>query len=429
MERSSAIWIARLLRKVDRAADSLGLFNRPLRVEALVSAAQRRIGSDDFGEWSFQEPLAVLLQAYREEARLTAFGRVAVRWDMLRFLCNLLRLREEEKNEPGILDQKIMEPIFILGLPRSGTTFLHNLLAQDQANLVPRCWQTIYPYPLGGRPTAPDPRRRLVSRQFAGFIRLAPDLSSLHPLEADAAQECIEITGQVMRSLRFDTTHYVPSYARWLDATGHHEAYRFHKRFLQHLQHQNGPGRWILKSPDHIFALDALVETYPDARCVFVHRDPLEVLSSVAALTEILRQPFTRYVDRAQIGQQVADRWALGSKLLIEASKRLNASPEKALHLRYRSLVRDPIGVVATIYRHFGLVLSPEAEARMSHFIDERPNGGYGRNNYRLEGYGLDAEAERRRHSDYISYFRIGSKGVPRIASREPGARTAEEHA
>src|SRR5262249_8838494 len=158
----------------------------------------------------------------------------------------------------------------------------------------------------------------VVARQFAAFLRIAPELPSLHPLAADDSQECIEITGQVMRSMRFDTTHYVPTYQRWLDAEGHREAYHFHKRFLQHLQHQNGSGRWVLKSPDHIFALDALLDVYPDARLVFVHRDPLRVLSSVAKLTEILRQPFTREVDRLQIGRQVSERWRQGAKLLIE---------------------------------------------------------------------------------------------------------------
>jgi Sulfotransferase family len=295
----------------------------------------------------------VLLKAYTQESGLTALGRIAVRWDMLRFLSNLLRLREEEKKAPRILDEQIAAPIFILGLPRSGTTFLHNLMAQDPANLTPRAWQTIYPYPLrGSAPSAADSRQGMVKRQFAGFLRIAPELPSLHLLEADAAQECIEITGQVMRSMRFDTTHYVPSYERWLDAAGDREAYRFHKRFLQHLQHQNGAGRWVLKSPDHIFAMDALLEVYPYARLVLVHRDPLEVLASVARLTEILRKPFTRKVDRQQIGRQVSERWAQGARLLIETSMNQRESPARIFHLKYRNLVGDPLAAVTALYQH-----------------------------------------------------------------------------
>ncbi|HZY60423.1 MAG TPA: sulfotransferase [Candidatus Binataceae bacterium] len=402
---------ARLLRGVDRLADGLGLFRAPLLPEELIGLARRREGVNDFGEWSFQEPLAVLVGAYERESNLTAFGRIAVRWDMVRFLSNLLRLREEEKNDPGILDEPVRQPIFILGLPRSGTTFLHNLMAQDPANLVPRCWETIYPYPERGSVAAdPDPRPDIVARQFANFLRLVPELPSLHPLDARAAQECTEITGQVVRSLRFDATHYVPSYQEWLERAGHLEAYRFHKRFLQHLQHRNGRGRWVLKSPDHTFALDALRKVYHDARFVFVHRDPLEVLPSVARLTEILRKPFTRRVDRLQIGRQVSDRWVEGANLLIEASEDLGASPERILHVRFDQLVVDPFGTVSALYRHFGLALSPRAEARLKRSIAQRPGGGYGQNFYRLEDYGLNPDVERTRYHDYMAYFGMGDE-------------------
>jgi hypothetical protein len=409
MKSQKANSFARLLRGFDRAVGNMGLFNESLRPEALIQLAQRRTRLREFGEWSFHEPLTVLLRAYKEESDLTTLGRFAVRWDIVRFLSNLLRLCEEEKKAPEILNEQISAPIFILGLPRSGTTFLHNLMALDPGNLAPRAWQTIYPYPLRRRElTNRDPRPRMVARHFARFLRIAPELPSLHPLEAEGAQECIEITGQVIRSMRFDTTHYVPSYERWLDAAGHLEAYQFHKRFLQHLQHQNGPGQWILKSPDHIFALDALLQVYPDARLVLLHRDPLHVLASVAKLTEILREPFARKVDRQQIGRQVSKRWSLGSRLLIETSMRLRESTRRIVNLRYSSLVRDPLATLKAVYCHFNLVLRPQAQARINHFLANRPNGGHGQNTYRIEDYGLDRENEIRRYRDYKLHFQIG---------------------
>ena len=399
---------SRLFRGLDRVADHLGLFRRPVPPEKLVDLARRRSGLDDFGEWSFEEPLAVLLRSYYEEANLSAFGRIAVRWDMLRFLSNLLRLREEEKKNPAVLEERIDRPIFVLGLPRSGTTFLHNLLADDPGNLTPRCWQTVFPYPIGAQKNGSRDRRpELTARQYSQFLMLAPELPSLHPLDAYAAQECIEITGHVFRSLRFDTTHYIPSFQQWLEDVGHLEAYRFHKRFLQHLQHQNGAGQWILKSPDHIFALEALCEVYPDARFVFVHRDPMKVLPSVARLTEILRQPFTRKIDRLQIGRQVSSRWELGSKLLIEAADWLKSSPERIVHIRYKDLVRDPYAIVTDLYRHFGMTLSGPGEQGLKRSIAERPDGGYGRNSYRFEDYGLNPAAERKHHSAYMAHFRM----------------------
>lgn len=402
---------SRAFRGIDRLADKLCLYREPFNAEQLMLDAQGRTGLDDFGNWSFQEPLRVLLKAYDEEANLTPFGRIAVRWDMVRYLSNLLRTRDEEKRIPRILETPIVQPTVILGVPRSGTTFLHNLLAHDPANLVPRCWQTIYPYPDRGRTSAYS-RSKAVARQFASFLRLVPELQSLHPLEADAAQECIEITGQVIQSLRFDTTHYVPAYAEWLEGAGHVEAYRFHKRFLQHLQHQNGAGRWVLKSPDHIFALNALREVYPDARFVFVHRDPMRVLPSVARLTHVLRHPFTRKVDLMQIGRQVSDRWAEGAQLLIDASETLKVSPERVSHVQYRDLVRDPFKTVTAIYKHFGWTLTDQASARLRRAIDERPNGGYGRNEYRVEDYGLNPAAERKRYSSYVAHFRISPESI-----------------
>jgi hypothetical protein len=399
---------ARLFRGLDRVADRLGLFRQPVPLEKLIDLARRRSDLDDFGEWSFEEPLAVLLRSYYEEANLSAFGRIAVRWDMLRFLSNLLRLRDEEKRNPAILGEPIDRPIFVLGLPRSGTTFLHNLLAEDPGNLTPRCWQTVFPYPIGVQKNGSRDRRpELTARQYSRFLMLAPELPSLHPLDAYAAQECIEITGHVFRSLRFDTTHYIPSFQQWLDDAGHLEAYRFHKRFLQHLQHQNGGGQWILKSPDHIFALEALCEVYPDARFVFVHRDPMKVLPSVARLTEILRQPFTRKIDRLQIGQQVSNRWELGSKLLIKAADWLKSSPERIVHIRYKDLVRDPFAIVTDLYRHFGMTLSGQGEQGLKRSIAERPDGGYGRNSYRVEDYGLNPATERKHYSAYMAHFRM----------------------
>lgn len=411
---------ARLFRGLDRVADRLGLFRRPVPPEKLVELARRRSGLDDFGEWSFEEPLTVLLRSYYEEANLSAFGRIAVRWDMLRFLSNLLRLREEEKKDPAVLEERIDRPIFVLGLPRSGTTFLHNLLADDPGNLTPRCWQTVFPYPVEAHKNGSrDRRAELTARQYSQFLLLAPELPSLHPLDAYAAQECIEITGHVFRSLRFDTTHYLPSFQQWLDDAGHLEAYRFHKRFLQHLQHQNGGGQWILKSPDHIFALEALCEVYPDARFVFVHRDPMKVLPSVARLTEILRQPFTRKIDRLQIGQQISDRWELGSKLLIEAADWLKSSPERIMHVRYKDLVRDPLAIVTELYRHFGMTLSGPGEQGLKRSIAERPDGGYGRNSYRFEDYGLNPAAERKRFIAYMTHFRMQPE--------EPSSRTVTD--
>jgi hypothetical protein len=399
---------AQLLGLASRAAAALDAFRQPMSTATLTELARRRTRLVDFGDHDFEAPLEVLIKSYEEEADLNTFGRMAARWDVERFLSNLLLLRSAEKREPAILQQSIKRPVFITGLPRSGTTFLHELLGRDPSNRIVRCWETIYPYATRfGRSGDPDDRRRKVDRQLALFARLAPEIQSLHPIRAESGQECSEITGHVLTSSRFDSTHHVPAYRRWLDMTDQTSAYQFHQRFLRHLQHRKGQGTWILKCPDHVFALGAVRSVYPDARLVYLHRDPVEVLVSVAKLTEVLRRPFARSVDRAGIGRQVSERWAQGARILVDEIAANPAPDDRTVHLKFRDFVRNPLGTVAALYERFGLALSPEFVDSIRPAIAEQSNEGPGRHNGRLEDYGLDAQTERRRFRHYISCFGV----------------------
>ncbi|MBV8703219.1 MAG: sulfotransferase, partial [Acetobacteraceae bacterium] len=343
------------------------------------------------------------LDACSREANLSLLGRGALRWDVLRFASNLLRLRAEEAACPGILAQPVVAPIFITGLPRSGTTFLHRLMMEDPQNRAPRVFQTIHPYPDG---TGRDRRERRVNRQLRAFERVAPEFRSLHPLDAASPQECCEITAHVFRSLRFDTTYQIPSYRRWLDEEGHFSAYQFHRRFLQHLQHQEDGGRFVLKCPDHLFALRELRAVYPDARVVFVHRDPVKVLLSLTRLTEVLRRPFTRGVDRGRIGREESARWYDGTLRMIQADAE-SPFAEPICHVHYLDLISDPVSTVESVYSHFGLTLTQDVEGRIARLVAARPDGGYGQHSYRFEDHGLDAGDERDRFRGYMIHFGI----------------------
>jgi Sulfotransferase family len=398
----------RILEVADRAAGALGLSPGSRSAAQLVELARHRTGLTDFGDNSFEEPLEVLARSYETEANLSTFGRMAARWDTLRFLSNLLKLRAAERQNPAILGSAIEQPIFITGLPRSGTTFLHSLLTQDRENLAVRCWETIYPC---GSPTAAngvrDRRPIKVERQLNTFAWLAPEIRQVHRLHADSPQECTEITAHVFQSLRFDTTHRVPTYRRWLDNAGHLAAYQFHRRFLKHLQHGKSAGRWVLKSPDHVFALDAIRDVYPDARLVFVHRNPLDVLPSVAQLTEILRRPFTNRLERSEVGEQVSERWRQGAKILVAFSSISDASSDRVAHLDFNSLVRDPLGSVAALYERFGLTFSNGFANRIVAGVAEWPEGGYRRHKPSLEDYGLNRETERLGFGEYMECFGV----------------------
>ncbi|MDE2515405.1 MAG: sulfotransferase [Rhodospirillales bacterium] len=409
------------LRSADALAARFGWLGRPFDAARLIAAASRREPDGRIEDPGLHAALDALLGAIAKEADLSLVGRLATGWDMRRFLTNLLRFSAEERAAPAILKEEVARPIFVAGLPRSGTTFLHRLLLEDPASRGPLVWETIAPYaPRRGR----DRRIADVAAQLRAFTRLAPEFPALHPLSATSPQECSEISGHVFRSLRFDTTYHIPSYRGWLDRAGQAEGYRFHKRFLQHLQHQGRAAgraapRWVLKCPDHLFAIDCIRAVYPDARLVFVHRDPVKVLLSVARLTEVLRRPFTRHVDPAEIGRQESARW-------LEGTRRMSAIgddaglPEPVCHIHYLDLVTDPIRTVQGLYRHFGLDLAAPAEAAMARYIAARPNGGYAPHHYDFADHGLDAAVERARFRPYMVQFGVQPEQAP-----YPGQRVA----
>jgi hypothetical protein len=383
-----------------------------LAPESLIAAAAEatRLDAKPLADPRLVEALAALTSSLKEEASLSPFGRLAARSDLKRMLSTLLILADAEREDAAILKRPLAPPIFIAGLPRSGTTFLHGLLAEDPANRAPRIWEAIYPYP-AHRAAGFGAGRRKVQLQLRFYTRLSPGIRSLHPIEADSPQECIEVTSHVFRSPRFDDVYRAPSYRAWLAASGYDEGYRFLARFLRHLQ---GPGepprRWILKSPEHVFSIDALSRAFPDAMLVFVHRDPGHVLGSAARLTELLRAPFTTAIDRWEIGRKVADYWQDGMRAMVKlADDRSFPLHSRLVHVQYRPLVADPIGTIARIYDAFGLELSREARAAMAAKVARAPNGGYGANRYRPEEFGIDPGRERKRASVYAERFGVAT--------------------
>jgi hypothetical protein len=385
------------------AVRGLDLPTRMLRPEALMG----REGAAALAPYDGEAPLRVLTEAYRRTADLNLIGCFAARFDVTRLIRNLTGLRQREMASPETLATPVERPIFITGLPRSGTTFLHKLLAEDPGNRYPAVWETVYPLPRRPGDTAGQ-RIAAVERQLATFERMAPAFRAVHPLDATSPQECTEITAHVFRSFRFETTHHIPAYRDWLRAADHVPAYRFHRAFLQHLQQMDGaPRRWVLKCPDHVFTLDALDTVYPDACVVFLHRDPLDVLASVAGLTAILRHPFSPRVDRQAIGRQVLEDWLAGATAMIEADAERRFPEHRVAHIRFRDFTAAPLATIEALYERFGIPMSDAARERMRRRIAELPRGGYGGVTHDLADYGIDTASERPRFAPYAERFGV----------------------
>ena len=250
--------LVRLINAAGRRFVKNGFSWLKLDEATLLDKACGGTGLEDFGDDSFREALRVLLQAYESEADLNFIGRLCVHGDTVRLLANRLRLVADRRRYPAVADEVIRRPLFITGLPRSGTTFLHALLAQDPAHSAPQVWEVMYPSPPPERATYDADRRiAATARQLRLIDILMPDFKTVHLIDARLPQECIAITNHAFRSYTFESMYRVPSYRSWHDRQDKRPEYEFHRSFLQHLQWRCPGSRWVLKAPSHLLALEA----------------------------------------------------------------------------------------------------------------------------------------------------------------------------
>jgi hypothetical protein len=399
-----------------RSLDALGVDTPRLESGALRKLARRRTGLEDFGAWPIDEPLERLLESYRNEAKLTMLGKLTVREMLVSLLENLLHIEHERSRQPSVTDETIAAPVFIVGLPRTGTTLLHGLLTEDPASRVPLTWEVMYPAGYPNEPDAIEAVRRRTAGRLEWANRLAPEFRRIHPLAPDFAQECIAITAQVFMSIQFHTTHNVPSYEDWFEAANHGLAYDFHYRLLQHLQARRAGSRWVLKAPGHLFSLRALLERYPDAKIVQTHRDPLRVMASMASHATVLRRAFSQAADPLAIAADWAKRWAdaLDDFLAV----RDTAPATQFFDVGYESLEQAPIETVEEIYRFIDAPLGAEAKRRMQAFLRANPKNKHGAHRYSLAQFGLDRADLLARFAEYCERFEIEVGSL----SRAPGA-------
>lgn len=389
--------------------------NGALSLDQLRDQAQQATALDDLGDPSWKEGAERLIADLNERGALTEVGSMIAGSDVVEYLTSRLHVVDWVKRNPSITDSDIRPPIVVLGQPRTGTTILFDVLAQDPANRVPLTWEVDQPWPPPETATyESDPRIDQVEAKLANVDLLIPGFRAMHDMGARLGQECVRITAADFRSMIFATQYRVPEYQRWLlHQADMASAYRYHRMFLQYLQSAHSADRWLIKSPAHLWSLGALFREYPDALIVQTHRDPLRVVCSLASLVDLLRRLASDDVSISEVAAEWVDDIVLGLDRAIEARTDGTVPDGQAVDVLFRDFLRDPMAVVRTIYGRLGIELSAEAEKAMQSFLDANPQEKHGGHNYSFTDTGLDAGQLRERTRAYQEYFDIPEEALP----------------
>ena len=383
-----------------------------LDAEELCAAAVEQTGLDDFGSPTFREGLDRLVDGLGSEARLNEVGQAFAPNTVLPYLVSRLQVVDWHNRYPEIAKADVVAPIVLIGMGRTGTTILHDLLGQDPDNRIPRTWEVDRPSPPPETSSYDtDPRIEEVQAGIDLAHSVRPDLRAMHPIGARLGQECVRFTGSDFASVIFGSQYRLPSYLRWVTTEADMTpTYRWHRQFLQLLQWRH-PGRWMLKSGAHLWALPQLMAEYPDAVLVQTHRDPTRIVPSLSSLFAYIRATSS---DDASFADTAAE-WApaIADALDRSVDARLDGTipADRVLDVSFAQYMRDPLGVVRSIYDHVGRQLRPDVEQRITAFLADNPRDKHGRHRYSFADTGLDEGELLERTARYRDYFNVEREG------------------
>lgn len=369
--------------------------------DALVAAAIAQAGHDDFGPPSWREGFDRLVAAANAEAQLSELGHLVMAGQLTRCLVNRLGVVGHLAAHPAVAAAAVEAPVFILGLPRTGTTLLSYLLDQDPATRSLIRAQAMAPVPPPAPTTwATDPRLAVAAGDNDAVYSVVPEFKAMHHEEPDGPTECVTLLGNDFRSIHFATLAEVPSYDEWLLGADVTSAYEHHRDTLRVLQAE-WPGRWMLKSPAHNLHLPAVTAAYPDARFLMTHRDPSVLVASICSLVSTLHRMSSDADHRAAI----ASRWPEILATMVERPMAWrDAHPSVPIHdIDYPALVADPLGTVAGIYEFLDWPFSAAVEGALRRWMAANPQGRWGRHEYSLDDFGLSVGALAERFTAYCS--------------------------
>lgn len=385
-----------------------------ISVRSLMGEAEARAGTAEWGDLGFTEALGLLLDSAAETGKLTPGGWNVLRRTVLRHLGNRLALQGQLSGGPLRPVCASGEPagraLVVTGVPRTGTTLLHNLLAQDPSWRYLRLWEALRPAARASVRSGEERSRverdlvRQAQAWLEGFAALVPGIAAIHLGSAEGPEECDTLLQNSFASLHFDDMWNAEAYSRWLSGSALHHEYHYYALQLGVLAATDDvPRAWLLKSPGHLGHLDALAGVLPGALVAWCHRRPAEAVASWASLIRAVRSPHTDALDLATVGSQALSRAWAATERALAARPSLGATG--VLDVSYPRLVADPLGVLGGVYKALDRPLPPEAGLAAQRWLAENPRHRHGRHTYGLEEFGLSSGQVAERFAPYLERF------------------------
>lgn len=380
-----------------------------MTVEDIIAAAREQTGLTDIGDPEILDGLSRLLKAYDEEAGFTDKGKQRQIGKLVNYMAIRLKVEDWLKRHPELLERPVEKPLFVFGLPRTGTTLAINLLHADPARRSLLHWEAFDPVP---PPRADElyagPRYEAGQKLTEMALAAVPHISAIHHEDADSPTECQFAMAPSFCAQVFEAESHIPSYRHWLlHEADYLPAFRFEKRLLQLLQAE-APGRWTLKNPWHPLFLNDLTKVFPDAQLVMTHRDPADVVASCCSLIKHVRRIYSDDVDLHAIGTSFVETFQIMIQRTLAYKEKHGW--DSIYDVQYADMLKDPINEIRKLYAHFDEPLSSEAEQSMVRYLADNPQGKHGKHKYSLEEYGLTREGVREAFRDYVETFRIPLK-------------------
>jgi hypothetical protein len=378
---------------------------------ALKAAASAATGLGNFGEPSFEEPLAILCRSLREEANLSPEGLEGQHQRLVALLSQRLLLEEWIRREPAIAEEEIAAPVFIVGLPRTGTTVLYRMLAVAEGFVAPLHYQAVEPAPAldWNFSAASDPRIPRAEAAIAAMVAASPELNAIYPFEALAPEESIYLLSPALRCTSAPSLALVPSYHQWFLGCDKGPAYRYLRRTLQLLQWQQrrldpqlGPRRWLLKTPDHIHSLGELIAEFPTARVIQTHRDPLQTIPSICSFIRALHLMSTPEPDPLAIGDSWCNMFAASMTKAMAIRRR---HPGVFCDIQFADTVARPRQVAEEIFAFLGRELTEPVWAEMEKWREANQREARPAHDYQLADFGLSESRIREQFAAYRDHY------------------------